>query len=604
MTGRKSQRVAGHSRRAAVCPLIVVLLTSITASLPAAPAGARPVAREALSASLSPSQAVSQGMAGPADCALPGLDDRCETWAAVYDDPSLWKVEAFDARDELLDMALSPTGKTVFTLGEVRGGFPPIHQYRIVAHRSGSGDQLWVSGIPFLPSTGLAVSHDGARVYVAGYTRGNPPRPGDGDPLANQDVIITALDAATGRRLWRRTFGGTVTGDRAGDPHDLHSIDEAKDLVASPVNDRIYITGVIEGRDGFDNVLAVAYKGATGQRRWVSSSDSSSADSPYRLDWGRLAGVSPDGKLLLVTGQSCPYREPKFGQGSLTCDYTLAAYQAHNPKNVSTEGKFRWRAVIGGGDVFSVPLDLAIGGSRVFLTGFRPGPGGDQWGPWVTAAYDLATGDRAWSTRHVIPLGPPAPIVPNTVVPTVRWRSVAAAPKGDRVFVTGEFAQAARGDYITAAYDAATGKQEWVAQFGLPNSSQGLGPDHETSRAVAVSPNGKRVYITGERAGLPDVFTEWIAGNPLDAWGAVDAGQVTVAYEAATGVQKWAAGYQRPPCLPQLQCPFGELGLFVEVARDGTVVTAGRLRSQLVRPAAPVVGSRNVEDWGIQGYEY
>jgi len=84
--------------------------------------------------------------------------------------------------------------------------------------------------------------------------------------------------------------------------------------------------------------------------------------------------------------------------------------------------------------------------------------------------------------------------------------SVAVSPDGSRVFVTG--------DAGTAAYDASTGTALWGASFA------------GSLQSVAVSPDGSRVFVTGKTTGsdgLPDY--------------------ATVAYDAKTGSQLWAASY-------------------------------------------------------------
>ena len=67
--------------------------------------------------------------------------------------------------------------------------------------------------------------------------------------------------------------------------------------------------------------------------------------------------------------------------------------------------------------------------------------------------------------------------------------AVEASPNGARVFVTGE----SRGldgeyDYGTIAYDATDGSQLWVGRYdaGLDDAS-----------AIAVSPDGTAVFVTG-----------------------------------------------------------------------------------------------------------
>lgn len=86
------------------------------------------------------------------------------------------------------------------------------------------------------------------------------------------------------------------------------------------------------------------------------------------------------------------------------------------------------------------------------------------------------------------------------------------------MFVTGVAAY----QYVTVAYSAATGAQVWVASYS------GAGDDVNIARSVAVSPDGASVYVTGQ------------------VQGATSENYATVAYNASTGAQLWAARYASP----------------------------------------------------------
>src|SRR5262249_47837188 len=101
--------------------------------------------------------------------------------------------------------------------------------------------------------------------------------------------------------------------------------------------------------------------------------------------------------------------------------------------------------------------------------------------------------------------------------------AVAVSPTGGTVYVTGQsYGTALVVDYATVAYNAATGVQQWVARYHGPTGS-------DVPSAVAVSPDGKTVFVTGKS---------------LMANGQND--YATVAYNAANGQQLWAKGYNGP----------------------------------------------------------
>jgi outer membrane protein assembly factor BamB len=79
-----------------------------------------------------------------------------------------------------------------------------------------------------------------------------------------------------------------------------------------------------------------------------------------------------------------------------------------------------------------------------------------------------------------------------TASPNSGFSHVAVSPDGARVYVTGE-SPAASGalQFATVAYGAATGAVAWVARYGHPTqNSAGVG--------VAVSPASSKVYVTGD----------------------------------------------------------------------------------------------------------
>jgi len=98
--------------------------------------------------------------------------------------------------------------------------------------------------------------------------------------------------------------------------------------------------------------------------------------------------------------------------------------------------------------------------------------------------------------------------------------ALAVSPGGGTVFVTGQSKAGAQGDYATVAYNAATGAQLWAALYHGPATGQ------DAAFSVAVSPGGGAVYVTG--------------ASKATASG-LDYEYATVAYNAATGAQRWAA---------------------------------------------------------------
>ena len=140
----------------------------------------------------------------------------------------------------------------------------------------------------------------------------------------------------------------------------------------------------------------------------------------------------------------------------------------------------------GPGNSFDAASAVAAspGRSRVFVTGESQGT---RSGPdYATVAYSAATGARLWVQRYN------GPGNGNDAA-----SAAAVSPGGATVYVTGtSYGGAATGDdYATVAYSAATGARLWVQRYNGP------GNGNDAASAVAVSPGGSRVFVTGESQG-------------------------------------------------------------------------------------------------------
>ena len=190
---------------------------------------------------------------------------------------------------------------------------------------------------------------------------------------------------------------------------------------------------------------------------------------------------------------------------------SLAAAETGHP--AGAPGSQLWvQRYNGPGNSFDAASSVAVspGGSRVFVTGASQGA---RSGPdYATVAYSAVTGARLWAARYNGPgNGSDAA------------SAVAVSPGGGRVFVTGASQGTRSGpDYATVAYSAVTGARLWAARYNGPGNGS------DAASAVAVSPGGSRVFVTGASRG------------------ATTTGYLTVAYSAATGARLWAAALQRP----------------------------------------------------------
>ena len=341
------------------------------------------------------------------------------------------------------------------------------------------GDRLWVqrySGAGKNPDAprAVGVSPDGSKVFVTGQS----------NTSASSDYATIAYDATTGTQLWAKRYNGPA-----------NFFDGANALGVSPDGSKVFVTGQSDGSGGFD-YATIAYDAATGTQLWVKR-----YDGPENL--GNVAnalGVSPDGSRVFVTGES-------VGSGS-EFDYATVAYDA-------ATGTQQWVTRYNGSannvDVANA-LGVSADGSRVFVTGESIGSGGDF--DYASVAYDAATGTQRWVRRFngAANQGDIA-------------HALGVSPDGSRVFVTGEsIGSGNASDYLTIAYNAATGQRSWMKRKNGPANGE------DVANALGVSPDGSRVFVTGFSHG---------SGSGRD--------YATVAYGAATGTQRWIRRYNGRP---------------------------------------------------------
>ena len=208
--------------------------------------------------------------------------------------------------------------------------------------------------------------------------------------------------------------------------------------------------------------------------------------------------VSPDGKTAFVTG---------YTTAAGAEDYATVAYNA-------ATGAQLWAARYDSPSNNGAAAEVAVSpdSKAVFVTGSSLGtPTGEDY---ATVAYNAATGAQLWASRY------------NGASNGDRGAN-SVAVSGSTVFVTGSSygGSTANYDYATVAYSAATGAQLWVKRYDGPGSGD------DQAYSVAVSPNGKAVYVTGYTG-----TSSTTAGYDY----------TTIAYSAATGAQLWLARYNGP----------------------------------------------------------
>lgn len=206
---------------------------------------------------------------------------------------------------------------------------------------------------------------------------------------------------------------------------------------------------------------------------------------------------------VAALGPSGPAVGP--GEGSLACElFDVACPDNREPA---------WTAGYEspGGTGVGKAIEVAPASERVYVAGWS----GSNSEDYVTLAYDAATGAPLWTAVYDGPAAGRDEITDMTL-----------SPDGSQVLVTGFSDEGDSMAYATLAYDATTGDQLWLARHD--------GPGHDVANALAVSPDGAIVVVTG--------------GGPLGGEGSSASYDdvVTIAYDASTGTQLWIQRYEAP----------------------------------------------------------
>jgi DNA-binding beta-propeller fold protein YncE len=360
-------------------------------------------------------------------------------------------------------IATSPDGSRVFVTGCNGSAAGCSNKYETVAHDSQTGSVLWsqeYAGYRPEADTAFAigVSLDGSLVYVTGTSDG-------------ADIATLAYDAITGALVWEARYPAV------GYPCCLE---------VSADGSRLYVAGRNLRNNQFYVVVVVGYDAATGAQVWEAEDPGS--DLPSGL------GISPDGSLVFVTGEATG--------PDLYNDYSTAAFDATTADRV-------WEAVFNDPDKYGdTPYRLAVNpdGSAVYVTGCLGDFDYCVQSDIGTVAYDAATGTELWVA-----------IYDGPVHGVDSGGDLEASPDGTVLYVSGTSDQITSPDFITVAYDTATGAQVWVGTYD--------GPTNETDYGCCMdlSPDGTTVAMTGVslRLGIPQL--------------------ATVEFDASTGAILWAA---------------------------------------------------------------
>jgi WD40 repeat protein len=344
-------------------------------------------------------------------------------------------------------IAVSPDGRIVFVTGSSTGA-AGHDVYATIAYSASTGRQLWLRTYTwpggYAEAMALVVSPDGTTVFVTGYNDGFLT----GYPGGGSTTI--AYNAATGDQRWLSVFKGN---------------NEVRDIAISPDGKTLYVTG--RGYSSASNwdYVTVAYDAATGAARWVARYNGPANG----LDYANAVVVAPGGKSVYVAGGSWDRSR------STGAEFATVAYNA-------VTGAQRWVARSNGQGI-GMSLAVIPNGSIVIVAGPSVGPSGAGLGVgYATVAYNAATGAAVWTGRV---LGYPG-------IANINSHTLAVSPDSSTLYVSGVNAVACCDyDYATVAYATATGTQLWLSTYNGPGNKA------DAANALALSPDGSTLYVTG-----------------------------------------------------------------------------------------------------------
>ena len=271
-----------------------------------------------------------QGGSPSHSAAIPGA----QLWVKRYNGPA-------NGPDQALSAAVSPDGVRVFVTGFSHGAGSKA-DYATIAYRAGTGTRLWASryngpGNGTDLASSVAVSPDGDRVFVTGFSHGTKSGP---------DYATIAYRAGTGTRLWVRRYNGPGNGT-----------DRAMSVTVSRSGDRVFVTGVSHGAGSGTDYATIAYRAGTGTRLWVRRYNGPGNGT----DRAMSVTASPAGNRVFVTGHST-------GAGS-GLDYATIAYRAATGTRLWVQ---RYNGP-GNGPDGAMSVAASPAGDRVFVTGHSTG---------------------------------------------------------------------------------------------------------------------------------------------------------------------------------------------------------------------------------------
>jgi hypothetical protein len=488
--------------------------------------------------------ALPAGAAAPPCAGVAGVDDRCESWTSVFDDPS----KAPGSYQLEPRLAASADGSRLFVsvIDQHHNADDPYNSpasWVVLGYDGATGVQRWQQSYQgpggYDRPNAIAASRDGSLVVATGGSYDAPVL-----VAKDRDLMTIAYDGATGRQLWRAQSAGA-----------MHDVGTQVVVSADAREVFVVVNNVMPGGDV--DWAVVAYDARDGRQLWrtpYSGVDKAKNDVP------EAAALSPAGDLLYVTGES-------GGTADYDNDYATVAYATRGPDAGAQVWEQRYDGV--GAQLSDRARDLAVDvDGRVIVTGdsLRTNTVSSIDMEYATVAYDGVTGRQLWAARYNGPQDSGLHF----------GTTVATSPTDPIAVVSGQSDGGGHDyDWATLAYDTATGAQRWVQRMSTPQIQLELATD------TAITRTGDTAVVTGVSGGQ----------NPTGYRDFNRSPGVTIGYRMSDGLPQWIArdyGNDASDSFSPRQLALGS---------DGSAYAVGQLTNNLQTDS-----SDNVYDSMLVGY--
>jgi hypothetical protein len=355
-------------------------------------------------------------------------------WAKVYNGPAV-------QQDSSVGVSINSLGMVFVTGWSIGAGTGA--DIVTIRYNPDNGDTMWVNrynGVSSLEDKVSAITCDNGAVYVTGWSF-----------LPSRDIVTIKYDAATGSRLWVKTFNGTGNGG-----------DYGFALAVDP-SGNVYVTGRSDVGGGNGQKFTTLKYDASGN---MVSGWPSIYSGPLSTTFDQAQAIKLDAATnVYITGKS-----------------GLSGFEDFLTMKINAGGTVAWAKKYFGSannEDNAVALVLDNSFTNVFVAGYGFRLGGVQ--DYEVIKYNASTGDSIAAATYNGPQG------------STDQLTTMAIDNANNIFVTGYSSGASTSyDFATIKYNSSL-QQQWVQR--TTNSGNDL-PFY-----LAVDNATGNLYVTGSSQG-------------------------------------------------------------------------------------------------------